>query len=171
MKSKLSDIANIAEVVSAIAIVISLVYVGLQVSDNTRATRSATANSATAITISAFSVASSSTETAGVFYRGMNDPSLLNDAERTQFILIVHTAFLSFQNSFYLAQEGTLDAEVQSTLTASIAAVKDQPGFKLYWAQRRSFMLKDFRDYVDELLANVVVSKSSELYFGSGRQD
>jgi len=44
MKLKLSDMSNVADVVSAIAIVISLIYVGLQVSDNTKGTRSATAN-------------------------------------------------------------------------------------------------------------------------------
>ncbi len=51
MKLKLSDMSNVADVVSAIAIVISLVYAGLQVSDNTKATRSYTANGATALTV------------------------------------------------------------------------------------------------------------------------
>lgn len=36
MKLKLSDWASIAEVVGAIAIVISLIYVGVQVNDSTR---------------------------------------------------------------------------------------------------------------------------------------
>ena len=44
MKLKLSELANIAEVIGAFAVVISLLYVGVQVSDNTRAMRSATAS-------------------------------------------------------------------------------------------------------------------------------
>lgn len=46
MKLKLSEWASIAEVLSAIAIVISLVFVGLQVSDGSRATRAATSQAA-----------------------------------------------------------------------------------------------------------------------------
>ena len=44
MKLKLTDIANIAEVISATAIIVSLIYVGVQVADSTRAVRSASAN-------------------------------------------------------------------------------------------------------------------------------
>jgi hypothetical protein len=170
MNLKLSDISNIADVVSAVAIVISLIYVGLQVSDNTRATRSATANSATAISVSTFTAVSSSTESASVFHRGMTNPSLLDDGERTQFIFMVHTAYLAFQNSYYLSKEGTLDAEIQESLSQSIMAVKDQPGFRLYWAQRRSFLMKEFRNYVDERIDSDIIHEASEMYSGSGEK-
>ena len=43
---KLSDAANWAEIVSALGLVISLVYVGIQVTDNTSAMRSETASNA-----------------------------------------------------------------------------------------------------------------------------
>lgn len=167
MKLKLSDMSNVADVVSAIAIVISLVYVGLQVSDNTKATRSSTANGATALTVSAYSLISSSAESASVFHRGMRDPSLLDDGERTQFIFMVHTAFLSFQNSYYLSKEGTLDDEIQTTLTETLMASKDQSGLKLYWNQRRSFFMKEFREYVDELIAKEDIHESSEIYLST----
>jgi len=162
--------SNIADVISAVAIVISLIYVGLQVSDNTRATRSATANGATAILVGVYSAASSSTESASVFHRGMTNPSLLDDGERTQFIFMVHTAFLAFQNSYYLSKEGTLDIEVQASLTENIMAVKDQPGLKLYWTQRRAFLMKEFRNYVDVIIASEVKYEASELYLSTGEK-
>jgi len=46
MKIKLSEWASIAEVLSALAIVVSLVFVGLQISDGNRATRAATSQAA-----------------------------------------------------------------------------------------------------------------------------
>jgi len=45
MKLKLSEWASIAEVLSAIAIVVSLVFVGLQINDGNRETRAATVQS------------------------------------------------------------------------------------------------------------------------------
>ena len=41
MKTSLSDFAQIAEIISAVAIVLSLIFVGFQLSDNAAATRSA----------------------------------------------------------------------------------------------------------------------------------
>ena len=52
MKHKLSDYALIAEIISAFAIILSLIFVGFQLSDNAAATRSATANATTASTSS-----------------------------------------------------------------------------------------------------------------------
>ena len=46
MRLKLSEWANVAEVLSAVAIVISLIFVGVQIADGNRETRAATAQSA-----------------------------------------------------------------------------------------------------------------------------
>ncbi len=46
MKLKLSELASIAEIVGAFAVVISLIYVGIQVNDSAVAVRSSSANDA-----------------------------------------------------------------------------------------------------------------------------
>ena len=46
MNQKLSDWASIAEILGAVAIVISLVFVGFQISDGNRETRAATTQAA-----------------------------------------------------------------------------------------------------------------------------
>ena len=46
MKLKLSELANIAEIIGAFAVVVSLIYVGIQVNDSAGAVRSASANDA-----------------------------------------------------------------------------------------------------------------------------
>ena len=46
MKNKLSEMASIAEIIGAFAVVISLIYVGIQVNDSAVAVRSSSANDA-----------------------------------------------------------------------------------------------------------------------------
>ena len=46
MKLKLSEMSHVAEIIGAIAIVVSLAYVGVQVKDSAEATRSAAVNDA-----------------------------------------------------------------------------------------------------------------------------
>jgi len=60
---------------------------------------------------------------------------------------------LALQNSFLLAEEGSIDAELRDGLTAVVLGVKDLPGMGRYWQQRRSYFHPDFSSYVDELLA------------------
>jgi hypothetical protein len=49
-----------------------------------------------------------------------------------------------YQNSYYLVQEGTLDKATHITMTDTLHRVKNQPGFQLYWKQRRGIFFKDF---------------------------
>ena len=46
MKNKLSEMASIAEIIGAFAVVVSLIYVGIQVNDSAVAVRSSFANDA-----------------------------------------------------------------------------------------------------------------------------
>ena len=39
-------------------------------------------------------------------------------------------AFLAFQNSYLLAEEGTIDAELREAITAAILGVKSLPGMR-----------------------------------------
>ena len=50
MKSRISELASIAEIIGAFAVVISLIYVGIQVNDNAGSVRSAAANDANVAT-------------------------------------------------------------------------------------------------------------------------
>ncbi len=61
--------------------------------------------------------------------------------------------FLAFQNSYYLAREGTLDDRINQSLTEVIVGVKDQPGFQLFWRQRKAIFFPEFQDYVDTAMS------------------
>lgn len=62
--------------------------------------------------------------------------------------------FLGYQAAFFLSQEGTLDSSSLPSLVNTIAGVREMPGFLRYWGQRRSLFKADFREFVDDLIAN-----------------
>lgn len=61
-------------------------------------------------------------------------------------------AFLAFQNSYLMSEEGTIDSELVEGLTGAILTVKDTPGMRRYWRQRRTTLHPRFVRYVDELI-------------------
>lgn len=87
-----------------------------------------------------------------LFWNFMATPDSLSQQSRFQGIMSIHSLFLSFQNSYYLVQEGTLDVRIHKTMTETIIGVKDQSGFQLFWKTRRSLFYTEFQNYVDQIL-------------------
>ena len=164
---KLADCAHIAEVVGAVAIVLSLIFVGLQLRESALATRTANATQAFALMSEWYSAAGNSKQGSSVFYRAITDPCSLTEQEWFQYVLNQHGVMLNLQNSYYLAREGTLDTEVHQSLTEILAGVKSQHGYLLYWQQRKAIFFQDFRAEVDAILADRVPRDvSAGLYRG-----
>ena len=153
MKYSLKTIALITEIIGGIALFVSLIFVGVQFKENTTATKSATANAANAITVSWYTKTGNSEQSSQLLWDYIKDPKNITTAgEKFQATLLLHGLILSFQNNYYLANEGTLDQNVQKSLTASISSIKNQPGWQEYWKNRESHFFSEFRDYMNSIL-------------------
>ena len=86
------------------------------------------------------------------FYEALMSEEALSNQEEFQILMMFHALFLAFQNSYLLAEEGTIDVELREGLTSVMLGVKDLPGMKRYWRQRKSYLHSEFADYVDQLL-------------------
>ena len=146
--------ANVAEIVGTAAVVVSLIYVGIQVNDSTRAVRSATANQTTSAISAWYSNIGNNEQSAALFAKGIVDPESLSAEELAQFIYLAHGLILEFQAAYYLSEEGTLDLELRESITNNLAGVRETPGFLLYWSQRGSLLKPSFRKFVDDVLAS-----------------
>ena len=71
MKLKLNELANIAEVIGAFAVVVSLIYVGVQVNDSNSAVRSASVNDANVAVQEWYIQIGSDVQTSRLFYRAL----------------------------------------------------------------------------------------------------
>ena len=96
----LNDLANMGQVIGAIAVVISLIYVALQIRQNTNAVRSATAQSVHEHFASWYHLIAADAELSRIVADGLRDYQLLSENERTRCIA-AFMAFLSYsQNAF-----------------------------------------------------------------------
>ena len=159
----LQDLASVAEIVGAVAVVISLIYVGLQVHDSTSAIRSAAASDATTAMQWWYLEMGRNRQASDAGFNAMTSPEPLPAHDEFQFLMSMHAAILGMQNSYLLSKEGTLDAEFREAVTTAIVAVKDLPGMERYWRQRRGFFHTGFAEYVDSLLAQDAI-QTLEIY-------
>ena len=166
MKYSLKKTALIIEIIGGISIIISLLFVGIQLRESSKATRSATAASTVSEVTSFYSNLGNNTEGSRIFYEFMMRPDSLSPSERFQAVMNSHGIMLTIQNSYYLVEEGTLDEKIKESLVASIYAVKDNPGFRFFWNTRKELFFEEFQNYVDNIVMNADKKYSKELYKG-----
>ena len=166
MKLKLKQWASVAEIIGAVAVVISLIYVGIQVHDSAGAVRSAAANDTNAALQAWYMEVGSDRETSSLIWRGLMSEEALPDEEEFQYLMMTHAVFLSFQNSYLLAQEGTIDQELLGSLHTTIGNINQLPGMQRYWRQRRSYLHAGFAEWVDRMS-----SEGSEITMDLYRSD
>ena len=154
LKMKLDEWASIAEIVGALAVVVSLAYVGIQVNDSAGATRSASANDANVALQDWYMQTGSDQQTSTLLYRGLVSEEPLTDAEEFQFLMMTHGFFLAVQNSYLLAQEGTIDEELRNSLKNAIHGIQNLPGMTRYWRQRKSYLHAGFVEWVEQITAD-----------------
>jgi hypothetical protein len=142
----------LGELIGGIAIIGSLIYVGVQVNDGARATRSAAGNDASVSLQSWYLEIGSNRQASDLWFNALTSSDPLSTHDEFQFMMMMHAAFLGMQNGYLFTQEGTLDAEYRDAISFGIVAVKDLPGMDRYWRQRRGFFHRGFADYVDGLL-------------------
>lgn len=152
MKSKLSDLASLAEIIGAFAVVVSLIYVGIQVNDSNRAIRSAAVNDAN-VSVQSWYLEIGASDYAYQWYDTLMSEEAESPQEEFRFMMSFHGVYLGFQNSYLMVEEGTLDPELVDGLTNAVVAVKDTPGFKRYWRQRRGMLHPRFVQYVEAQVA------------------
>jgi hypothetical protein len=104
----LQDWSNLAQVIGALAVVISLVYVGFQVKRNTGAVRSATSQAVHNNYADWYMSMVGDAELNRIAIKGLKDYSSLNEIEKARFIetFMAFTAYS--QNAFYQWREKSL---------------------------------------------------------------
>ena len=98
MKYNLKKIALLAEIIGGFAIVVSLIFVGIQFRENTKATKSATANAVNAITIAWYTETGNSTQSSQLVWNYIKDPkSITSSGEKYQATISAHGLVFHFK--------------------------------------------------------------------------
>ena len=142
----------LGELIGGIAIIGSLIYVGVQVNDSASATRSAVENDASGSMQSWYQEMGSNRQASEVWFNAMTSSDPLSTHDEFQFMMMMHAVIYATQNSYLLTQEGTLDADYRDAISSIVLGVKGLPCWDRYWRQRRNLLHRGFAEYVDGLL-------------------
>lgn len=123
-------ISAISEIIGAVAVVVSLIYVAVQIRQNTKAIRGSTLD---AITAHQQAELRWSGELATEFRKAIEAPETLSFEERWQLSEWMTAAMTARQNEFHQYQQGLLDDEVWSSIESIIKLVLGNAFARTWW--------------------------------------
>ena len=139
----------LAEIVSGIAIVVTVVLLIVEVRENTDAVRIASAQAVHENYANWYISLHSEPETTELVIEGLRDPSTLTTVQWGQFISVMMAYTSYMQNAFYQWQEGSLSPELWQGWELVSYNLVGTPGGIRFW-QERSYVFGDtFREYVE----------------------
>jgi hypothetical protein len=150
----LSDIASIAGAVSAVAVLVSLVFLNIQVRQSKKNQRALiqqgragrTADIAMQIMASDF---------AEVYCRCMNGDSNISETQLAQFMGYCRALFLGAEDSFLQHRGMLLDGLAFASFTESLRAIFTSPGIRTAWTMTREWYGPEFVTFMDAIFNEV----------------
>ncbi len=141
----------VAQIVSAIAVFASLVFVGLQVRQNTKAVRAASSQAHSAMYHSLTDDLVNDERFAAIWRKGIASLDDLDDGELVRFFAFTSATFRFFESSRVQWLRGQLDKEHWHTIEQHAIAFAAEPGIRTFWQLRRHWHCKAFQDWFESL--------------------
>lgn len=150
----LVDLANIGQVVGALAVVASLIFVGLQVRQNTKAAR-ATALQMNADYWLAYFTMLADKQFSEIYSKGALGRVELEGGQFGQFFFLCRATFMGCENQHHQYLAGLLDDDAyrgyEATIREQIAAF---PGVRAMWQLVRHTYGTEFAKFLDKQIAS-----------------
>ena len=147
---RLSEIAQVAEIIAAIAVVVSLVYVGQEVRRNTAVIQGASLQAIATSDSETLMTVASDASLSEVVRRGHDDPDELDQAERFRYTLFMRNFWLSFQNIYQQRELQFLDESVWQSYLTVICGMKSRAGVQKTWPEHSHILNEDFAGIVEQ---------------------
>lgn len=147
----LEEWAFVAQIVSAIAVVASLVFVGFQLKHATAAIRATSSQAHSGLYTDLVQSIVDNADMGGIWTKGITDPKGLAEVDWVRFVAYASALFRLYESSRVQWLNGRLDEEHWHTVERQAADFGQLPGMQLAWKLRGHWFSPDFRAWFEGL--------------------
>ena len=152
-------ISAIGEIIGALAVVITLIYLARQIKDNTRVARSATRQSIAETTMSIADDMIGDRELAKVFLKDIQNADL-DAAERLQIFARAYKGMRNYENIHYQFLTGMLSENEWLGFRSNLKANFEWASMRAYWDNEKQYYSAPFQKEVVGIIEEL--SESNE---------
>jgi len=141
--------ANYAEVIGGFAVLISLLYVGLEIHRNTKSSLSQTNMTAHESMANISLEIGKDAQLSSLVQKGLSSFDKLDSDEKFQFVLIFTSVYRRFENVFYQNKKGLLEDELWKGYSYSMTAFINTDGGKEFLRLRKDTFSASFSAFLE----------------------
>ena len=142
------------EIIGVIAVLVGLVFVGLELRQNSDLLRITATQTLAAEYSDALEVMSYEEEAACIYAMGVNGLGNLNDVQRLRFFVHMFLIFRSAEQLHYYSLEGMVENRVWRGFERQLVEVANLPGVREWWAIRKTWFSDEFQKYIEQVIEN-----------------
>ncbi|MEJ2312456.1 MAG: hypothetical protein P8Y10_13270 [Gemmatimonadales bacterium] len=146
----MQDLGGIGEFIGAIAVVLSLLYLAVQIRQNTRSVRAASNLSYARLSHDFSALLASDEKIARLYRLGLEDLTQLTEDQHVQFDALLVTLFRSWQYVYQQYSESLLAEDEWQAASRNLLWIIRQPGAEDWWKDRQAMFTDPFRCFLGE---------------------
>ena len=163
----LDQIANIAEISAAALVIVSLIYVAIQIKQNTKATQLSTSQAFIDTHGKVVMHIAVDKEFRDIYWRGLKGLSNLHGSETVAFAGWIIHALRVWESFHYQWQNGGFDDRLWAGFKVQLCDLFGYPGAREIWSARYHQLSEEFREFVEN---EIVSAESKPLYVSQEAQ-
>ena len=146
----IQDLGSIGELIAAVATVLTLVYLAVQIRANTQGMKADSIREETGGSFDAVLSLANNAELADIFHRGLVDLGSLTPVESDRFTMIV-TLMVNGVSGTYLVNRLGVDSTLMGRAAEGLRFLR-APGGRTWWAKNKRVLESDFAAWVETTL-------------------
>jgi len=149
MAMVLDQLGSIGSIISGIAVVISLIYLAIQIRRNTEAERTSTYQSIVSDFGTMNNNLAGNPDLSHMFVEALENYHEFSDEDKARISQMFFQIFRMFENMFYQQKKGYLDQDLWIGWKRLMLTYFARPGFQTWWEHRRVVYAKPFVHFLE----------------------
>jgi hypothetical protein len=145
----ISELGDLGDFLGGIGVIVTLVYLAIQIRRNTQAVRSASLDSVTSSHMEFHRAVWGDPELNEIWFDGRIGKRELSEAESRRFAFMVTTCARHWESAYQKARGGTLESTAWASIHEELVLVFADPGTQSYWKWIRGMFSPDFVQFAE----------------------
>jgi hypothetical protein len=167
----LEDLGNIGEFVAAVAVVLSLIYLAVQIRQNTRSVRMASHHAVMSEFRTNVRVLTQDPELASAYQVGLEHPDQLSETDRARFGPMLASSVQIYEELYAHYRAGLIERDLWESRQRNLFYLMSLPGPLAWWRGEATYMpgrrgsdqvSEDFRRLIEDQISTFDAAVSRE---------
>jgi len=157
----LEDLGNIGEFLGALGVIASLVYLAVQIRQNTRSIRASAFQDAQRDVAGMVDGLAHDPELTRIFYDGNRDFESFSSEDRRRYAVFMSSMIRRYENLLHQTRIGNIDPTLLEGLFSELRRVFSLPGVRAWWAGSQDVFNRELRDFIEKEIIGPDASMSA----------